>query len=91
VRQVADLLADGDLPRQLKLLLAHPCILKAGRLIKTDLAYLQAACHSTMPFVGRIDLAKSAKDRRIISSAQCSLADLAAIILNKRLNKNVPE
>ncbi|KIM48835.1 hypothetical protein M413DRAFT_59520 [Hebeloma cylindrosporum] len=91
ILQVADMLAEGSLPQQLKLLLSHPRILKAGRLVNTDLGYLQAACHSETPFVGGLDLAKSAKERRIISSTQCSLADLSAIILNKRLNKNVPE
>lgn len=56
-----------------------------------DLKYLQTACKSPNPFVGGLDLAKYAKDRRVVANAQCSLADLCAITLTKRLNKNVPE
>ena len=86
------MLARGELPHKLKLLLAHPRILKAGRLVDSDLAYLQDACHSSSAFVGGLDLAKYAKDRHIISNiSKTSLADLCACILDKRLDKNVPE
>lgn len=85
------MIARGDLPNQLQFLLSHPNILKAGRLVDADLKFLEAACQPRTPFVGGVELAKYAKDRRIISSARCSLADLCAIVLGKRLNKNVPE
>ena len=89
--QVTNMLARNELPQQLKLLLSHPRVLKVGRLVNGDLAYLQKACHSPEPFIGGIDLAKFAKDRRVASTAQSTLADLCALTLKKRLNKNVPE
>jgi len=73
------------------LLLSHPCVLKVGRLVNGDLGYLQKVSHSSHPFVGGLDLAKFAKDRHVVPNAQCSLADLCALLLKKRLNKNVPE
>jgi hypothetical protein len=86
------MLEKEELPHKLKLLLSHPRILKAGRLIDSDLAYLQNACHSSSAFVGGIDLAKYAKDRRVITNiSKTSLSDLCALVLHKRLNKNVPE
>jgi hypothetical protein len=85
------MLAAKKLPSQLKLLLSHPRILKAGRLINADLKYLEIASQSSIPFIGGLDLAKYAKDRQMVSNAKCSLADLCAIILGKRLNKNVSE
>jgi 3'-5' exonuclease len=85
------MIARGDLPNQLQVLLSHPNILKAGRLVDADLKFLEAACKPRTPFVGGLELAKYAKDRRIISSAKCSLADLCAVVLGKHLNKNVPE
>jgi hypothetical protein len=85
------MIARGDLPNQLQVLLSHPNILKAGRLVDADLKFLEAACQPRTPFVGGLELAKYAKDRRIISSARCGLADLCAVVLGKRLNKNVPE
>jgi ribonuclease D len=91
-QKVSRFLADGKLPHQLKLFLAHPCILKAGRLVDADLIYLQNAIHSSTPFVGGLDLAKFAKDRHIISNMQrCSLSNLCATVLAKRLDKNVSE
>jgi len=85
------MLAQNELPLQLTLLLSHPCVLKVGWLVNGDLGYLQKASHSLNPFVGGLDLAKFAKDRRVVPNAQCSLADLCALLLKKRLNKNVPE
>jgi len=83
--------ARNELPQQLTLLLSHPRIFKVGRLVNGDLGYLQKASHSPHPFVGGLDLAKFAKDRCVVPNAQCSLADLCALLLKKRLNKNVPE
>ena len=85
------MLARNELPQQLTLLLSHPRIFKVGRLVNGDLGYLQKASHSLYPFVGGLDLAKLAKDRRVVPNAQCSLSDLCALLLKKRLNKNVPE
>ncbi|KAF8878031.1 hypothetical protein CPB84DRAFT_1752008 [Gymnopilus junonius] len=62
ILQIGDMLAGGKLPRQLEILLSHPRILKAGRLVEADLRYLQDACQSRDPFVGALDLAKYAKD-----------------------------
>jgi len=85
------MLSQNELPQQLKLLLSHPQVLKVGQLVNGDLVYLQKACHSPEPFVSGINLAKFAKDCRVVPTAQCSLADLCALTLKKRLNKNVPE
>jgi hypothetical protein len=49
--QVANMVAEKRLPANLRLLLSHPRILKAG------------------PFVGRLDLAKYAKDRHVVTKA----------------------
>jgi hypothetical protein len=86
------MLAKKELPHKLKLFLSHSRILKAGRLVDSDLAYLQEACHSSTPFVGGLDLAKYAKDRHVVSNvSKTSLADLCALVLHRRLNKNVSE
>ena len=85
------MVAQGTLPHQLKLLLSHPRVKKVGRLVAADLKYLQSSCPSTSKFVGAVDLAVFAKEKHVIQNARCSLADLCASILNKRLNKNVSE
>jgi hypothetical protein len=86
------MLSKGDLPHKLKLLLSHPRILKAGRLVNSDLTYLQSACHSSSAFVGGLDLAKFAKDRCVITNiSKTSLSDLCALILHKHLDKSVSE
>jgi len=88
------MLVNNELPQQLRILLSHPRVLKAGRLVNADLTYLQKAIKSQVSFIGGdrgVDLAKIAKDRHVTTSAQLSLADLCAFILNKRLNKNVSE
>lgn len=85
------MVATGTLPQQLKVLLSHPQILKAGRLVDADLGYLQSTCKGSSQFIGGLDLAKYAKDRRVVNNARCSLADLCAQVLGKRLNKNVSE
>ncbi|KAF8799068.1 ribonuclease H-like protein [Phlegmacium glaucopus] len=92
VFQISEMLSKGDLPHKLKLLLSHPHILKAGRLVNSDLTYLQNACHSSSAFVGGLDLAKFAKDRCVITNiSKTSLSNLCALVLHKCLNKNVPE
>jgi len=59
---VADMLTENQFPHQLKVLLSHPRIFKAGHLVNADLKYLEVACQSLTPFVGGLDLAKYAKD-----------------------------
>ena len=83
------MVAEKRLPVKLRLLLSHPQILKAGQLVNADLKCLEAACRSTVTFVGGLDLAKYAKDRHIVPNAICSLADLSALVLGQCLNKNV--
>ena len=54
--------------------------------------HLQQACHSTVPFIGALDLAKYAKERCVISNiSKTSLPDLCALVLHKRFNKNLSE
>jgi hypothetical protein len=89
--QVGKLLASKKLPHHLKLLLSNPNVLKVGRLVNADLQCLQKACEQSEPFVGGLDLAKLAKERNLISTARCSLSDICAAVLGKRLDKNVSE
>lgn len=90
--QISEMLLKGELPQKLKLLLSHPRILKVGRLVNSDLIYLQNACHSSSAFVGGLDLAKFAKDRCVITNiSKTSLSDLCALVLHKRLDKSVSE
>jgi hypothetical protein len=56
------MVAAGTLPQQLKVLLSHPQILKAGHLVDADLKYLQSTCKGSSQFIGGLDLAKYAKD-----------------------------
>ena len=88
---VGDMVTAGTLPQQLKVLLSHPQILKAGHLVDADLRYLQSACKGSSQFVGGLDLAKYAKDQQVVNDAWCSLADLCAWVLGKWLNKNISE
>ncbi|KAF5334096.1 hypothetical protein D9611_014996 [Ephemerocybe angulata] len=92
ILQISDMVAEGTLPAQLRNLLANPHVLKVGRNVGRDLKLLEEACHSTEHFVGGLDLAKYAKERSIMSRIKdVGLADLSAIFLRKRINKNVPE
>ncbi|PPQ80673.1 hypothetical protein CVT24_011008 [Panaeolus cyanescens] len=68
--QIMDMLAEHRLPQQLKVLLANPKVIKAGRLIDADLKNLQLASQSTVPFVGGVDLAKLAKQRCVLHNIQ---------------------
>lgn len=85
-------MANQVLPSKLQLFLSHPRIRKAGRLVTGDLTRLQNISRSSQPFVGGLDLAKLAKERFLIKSiSSCSLSDLCALVLQRRLNKNTPE
>jgi hypothetical protein len=65
---------------------------QAGRLVTSDLLRLQQACHSTVPFIGALDLAKYAKERCVISKiSKTSLPDLCALVLHKHFDKKLSE
>ena len=85
------MVAHQRLPEKLIMLLQNPRVRKVGRMVNSDLKQLQTSVNSTLPFVGALDLANYAKQRHIISNARCSLGDLCAAVLGKRLNKNVSE
>lgn len=92
ILQISDMVAQGTLPVQLRNLLANPHVIKVGRNVGRDLKLLAEACHSTEPFKGGLDLAKYAKDRSILTKIKnIGLADLSAVFLRRRINKNVPE
>jgi ribonuclease D len=79
------------LPEKLMMLLQNPRVRKVGCMVSSDLKQLQTSVNSSLPFVGALDLANYAKQRHVISNARCSLSDLCAAVLGKRLNKNVSE
>jgi hypothetical protein len=85
------MLASGRLPHQLILLLSNKNVVKVGRGVAADLKYLHAACcnASMGPFDGALDLGRFAKDRQFVTKANCSLSDLTAAVLQKRLSKNI--
>ncbi|KAG6818718.1 hypothetical protein H0H93_002526, partial [Arthromyces matolae] len=91
VLQIGKMLAGKHLPSVLKQVLENPRILKVGQCVTADLKYLQHACASSNTFCGGVDLAKYAKDRQVVKTAKVGLSDLCAVILQKRLDKNVSE
>jgi len=80
-----------NLPEKLIMLLSNPRVRKAGRLVSSDLRQLQSSHEQAPDFLGALDLAKFAKDRHVVPNAKCGLGDLCAVILGKRLDKNVSE
>jgi hypothetical protein len=56
--------------------------------INQDLHQLESECHSTIPFVDGIELARLAKDRGVITDAHLGLKDICAAVLQKRLDKS---
>ncbi|KAJ7035239.1 ribonuclease H-like domain-containing protein [Mycena alexandri] len=89
--QLGAMIAGGQIASVLTQVLESPQILNVGRAVSGDLKYLQQATSSSKPFVGAVDLAKMAKDRLVISNSKIGLADLCAVSLGLRLDKNVPE
>jgi hypothetical protein len=89
--KVSDVVADRRLPDKLTAFLHNPRIRKVGRAVNADLKQLEATVRSSRPFAGALDIAAYAKERCVISNARCSLTDLCAAVLGKRLNKNVSE
>ncbi|RDB16051.1 hypothetical protein Hypma_003473 [Hypsizygus marmoreus] len=89
ILQISGMLAEDKLPHQFKLLLAHPRVLKVSRMVNAVLQYLEAACGTNEHFTGGVELAKYAKERLVVPTATCSLSDLAAAVLKKRLDKKV--
>ncbi|KAJ7506313.1 hypothetical protein B0H11DRAFT_1903699 [Mycena galericulata] len=86
--QLGLMLAGGRIAPVLMQVLQNPQILKVGRAVSGDLKYLEQATCPSQPFVGAVDLAKMAKDRLVVTNAKISLADLCAVTLGTRLNKN---
>ena len=78
----------GNLPLVMQRLLSSAQIHKVGRNINQDLRRLESECHSTVPFVGGIELARLAKDRGVITDARLGLKDICAAVLQKRLDKS---
>ncbi|GBE88542.1 hypothetical protein SCP_1303580 [Sparassis crispa] len=91
ILKIGQILAAGAFPTSLQSFLSSHHIRKVGRLVDVDLCHLEMETHSSMPFTGGFDLAKMAKERHVVSSAQVSLSDLCAIVLQKCLDKSVPE
>ena len=60
-------------------------------MVHTDLKYLETAIKCSTPFLGAVDLATMAKECQVVSTAECSLADLSAAVLHRRLSKNVSQ
>lgn len=58
-------------------------------MVNSDIRSLQNASDFQREFVGGIDLATYARERQVVPDARCSLADLCANVLHKRLDKNV--
>ena len=85
------MVAHRKLPRKLLDILKNPRVRKVGRMVNSDLKQLELAIGSPTPFLGALDLANYAKERHVVATAKCSLADLCATILRKRLNKNLSE
>jgi hypothetical protein len=75
-------------PVSLKNFLTESRILKVGRGIKGDLQRLQKESGSETPFSGWIDLAKMAKDCHVAPNAQVGLAELCALVLKAKLEKD---
>ncbi|KAF7762010.1 hypothetical protein Agabi119p4_10002 [Agaricus bisporus var. burnettii] len=76
ILQVSNMIAQGKLPQQLETFLSHP----------------RDTLRPSQPFVEGVDLAKLAKERHLIKNiSKCSLSDLSALVLQKRLTKNTPQ
>ena len=91
ILQIGALLQASKLPVEFEHMLADGRVKKVGRMVGADLKYMQKEMASKQLFKGATDLAKLAKERHLISDARCSLQDLCAVLLNKRLDKNLPE
>ena len=91
ILQTGALMQAGKMPVEFGHMLADGRVKNIGRMINADLKYLQKEMASEQPFQGATDLAKLAKECHVISDARCSLQDLCAFVLNKRLDKNIPE
>jgi hypothetical protein len=91
ILQIGALLQASKLPVEFEHMLADGRVKKVGCMIGADLKYLQKEMACEQLFKGATDLAKLAKEHHLISDARCSLQDLCAVLLNKRLDKNLPE
>ena len=75
-------------PVSLRNFLTEPHILKVGWGIKGNLQRLQKESGSETPFTGWTDLAKMAKNCHAAPNAQVRLAELCALVLKARLEKD---
>ena len=86
ILQIGALLQASKLPVEFEHMLADGQVKKVGRMVGADLKYMQKEMASKQLFKGATDLAKLAKEHHLISDARCSLQDLCAVLLNKRLD-----
>jgi len=88
ILQIAEILRGGSFPTALKNFLLNPNILKVGRNIGSDLKRLQHVANNDTPFPNFIDIAQLAKARRVTKTATLSLAELVAVVLGFRMDKD---
>jgi 3'-5' exonuclease len=91
ILQIGELMQAGKLPVEFVHMLADGRVKKVSHMVNADLIYLQKEMASEKQFKGATDLAKLAKECHLVSDARCSLQDLCAVVLKKRLDKNTPE
>ncbi|KJA22277.1 hypothetical protein HYPSUDRAFT_202294 [Hypholoma sublateritium FD-334 SS-4] len=91
ILQISRMLIERHLPEKLIMLLSNPRIRKAGRMVASDLKYLESSLDDPPPFLGALDLAVFARDHHVVPNAKIGLADLCATVLQKQLAKNVSE
>ena len=60
-------------------------------MVGSDLKQLKQAITFPTPFLGALDLAAYAKERHVVATARCSLADVCVAVLRKGLKKHVLE
>jgi len=88
ILQIASFTKLKKIPPALKNILVQPRILKAGRGIQSDLKRLQRETGIKEEFLGGVDLAAFAKKCHTAPNAKVGLAELSALVLNHRLEKN---
>jgi len=88
VLQVATFTKNRKIPTPLMSILNEPRIIKAGRGVQADLKKLQKDAGIKNEFPGGVDLASFAKKCHVAPNARVSLAELSALVLNHRLEKN---
>jgi hypothetical protein len=82
------MLHNGQFPVALKNFLNEPHITKVGRSIENDLKHLQAEAKLSSQFPNYVELAHLAKKHQVVPNATVGLAELPALVLNHRMNKD---